>query len=484
MRERNCRDNPSQGSRRDYRSLDPSILQPTPEARGYAVRELARRAGVSREFYRKWKIEVAIDRTIVSLGPEADGEIHFLHEKEIVLETISRDTIPVARAAWLSAPPVSMAPPDLLLPFCEPNSDPSQPLYQRAGEHTIVCRLDLLLTFLFTLSRLEETLSRTKDEHDRFPASASLALRHDFLDRPILDEHGLAFAQVLSSLLPAWCPQAKAMRIKLTHDIDDVGIPFELHASIGHSVKRRRPSATVRDFLALFTAVEPGELALVHRLAAISRARGLSSAFYWKASPPGPCDSGYDPSNGKIRRVIDRLREHGFEMGVHPGYQTFGDRTKLDAEVTLLRKALGVTSPGGRQHYLRWSPETWLDWEACGLSYDSSLGFADKFGFRAGTAFPYRPWSLRENREIKLIEVPLILMDCTPVKYMKLGREKGLERIKTLIQRIAQTGGVFTLLWHNTPLLDPDYSGWYESILDLLAGAESFDVPASSEQLW
>ncbi len=331
---------------------------------------------------------------------------------------------------------------------------------------------------------MEETLTRTRDEHDRFPASASLALRHDFLERPILDEHGLAFAQVLSALLPAWCPQPKAMRIKLTHDIDDVGIPFEFRASIAHSLKRRRPSATFRDFLALVAAVEPAELALVQRLAAISRARGLSSAFYWKASPRGPCDSGYDPSNGKIRRVIDRLREHGFEMGVHPGYQTFGDRTKLDAEVTILRKALGVTSPGGRQHYLRWSPETWLDWEACGLSYDSSLGFADQFGFRAGTAFPYRPWSLRQNREIKLIEVPLILMDCTPVKYMKLGREKGLERIKTLIQRIAQTGGVFTLLWHNTPLLDPDYSGWYESILDLLAGAESFDVPASSEQLW
>src|SRR5208282_2522693 len=183
MRERNCRDNPSQGSRRDYRSFDPSVLQPTSEARCYAVRELARRAGVSREFYRKWKIEVAIGRTIVSLGPEAAGEIHFLHETERVLETISRGAIPVARAAWLSAPPVSMAAPDLLLPFCESTSDSSQPLYQRAGEHTIVCHLDLLLTVLFTLSRLEETLSGTRDEHDRFSASASLALRHDYLER-------------------------------------------------------------------------------------------------------------------------------------------------------------------------------------------------------------------------------------------------------------------------------------------------------------
>jgi hypothetical protein len=230
--------------------------------------------------------------------------------------------------------------------------------------------------------------------------------------------------------------------------------------------------------------MEPAELALVRELADISSSRGLHSAFFWKASPLGPRDSGYDPAHKKVQRLIDLLRERGFELGVHPGYETFGDRTKLASEVGYLRQALRVNSPGGRQHYLRWSPDTWLDWEACGLSYDSSLGFADHFGFRAGTAFPYHPWSWRDNRELNLIEMPLILMDCTPVKYMKLNQAEGLERIKSLIQRTAQTGGVFTLLWHNTPLLDPDYNGWYEAILDLTAGAERFDVPTNAEQLW
>jgi len=178
------------------------------------------------------------------------------------------------------------------------------------------------------------------------------------------------------------------------------------------------------------------------------------------------------------------LRELGFELGVHPGYDTFRHRPRLASEVEYLQRALRLHSPGGRQHYLRWSPDTWLDWEACGLSYDSSLGFADRFGFRAGTAFPYRPWSWRDNRELNLIEVPLILMDCTPVKYMNLSRAEGLARIQTLIRRIERTGGVFTLLWHNTPLLDPDYDGWYERILDLVADVPPFHVPANAEELW
>src|SRR5262249_50645057 len=130
------------------------------------------------------------------------------------------------------------------------------------------------------------------------------------------------------------------------------------------------------------------------------------------------------------------------------------------------------------------SPETWVDWEACGLSYDSSVGFAERFGFRAGTGFPYRPWSFRENRELRLVEVPLILMDCTPVKYMGLRRREALDRIEALIRRMRRTGGIFTMLWHNTPLMDPDYEGWYEPILDLLSGAENFSIPSSAEELW
>lgn len=456
----------------------------TPEARRYALRELARRAGVSRDFFEQWSLEAASEHTTVSLGSSSGKKIHFHHSAGDSLSKIAGGPIPVARAGWLDHPPGALAGTDLVLPFCESEADSRAPLYQPSGDGNLNCRLDLLSSLLLTLSRVEETLGDTRDEHGRFPASASVAHRHEFLERPILDEHGLAFAQALSFLLPSWRPSPPPLRFKLTHDMDDIGIPFELGASLGHSLKRGRPAATLRSVLSPLTAVDPPELAMIRSLAAISNSRGLHSAFYWKASPAGPYDSGYDPAHGKVQRVVEFLQKCGFELGIHPGYETFGNWPRLASEVEHLRRALRLHSPGGRQHYLRWSPGTWLDWEACGLSYDSSLGFADRFGFRAGTAFPYRPWSWRDNRELNLIEVPLILMDCTPVKYMKLSRPEGLARIQTLIRRTERTGGVFTLLWHNTPLLDPDYDGWYERILDLVADVPPFHVPANAEELW
>jgi hypothetical protein len=453
----------------------------TPQARRYAVRELARRAGVAREFFDKWLIEVTSDRTTISFGPDIHGEIRFPHSSTDLPH--KRETIPVTHASWPQERDYSTQS-DLILPFCEAATDSVVPLYRITSLGGLSCTSDLLRSILFTLSRTEETLCPAFDEHGRFPASSSVALIHDFLERPILDEHGLAFQHAISSVIPRWRPEPRNLRVKLTHDIDDVGIPFGFRTSLAHTAKRRRPAATLRDLLSTVSAVIPAELAQVRRLAAISASRSLHSAFYWKAATAGPRDSGYDTKHRKMRRVIDALQERGCELGVHPGYDTFANRGSLLAEVDYLRESLGADLVGGRQHYLRWNPDTWRDWEWCGLLYDSSVGFAERFGFRAGTALPYRPWCFAENRELNLIEVPLILMDCTPVKYMKMGKAEGLQRIQSLIHRVEESGGVFTLLWHNTPLLDPDYDGWYESILNMLSGAQRYDLPQNAANLW
>jgi hypothetical protein len=451
----------------------------TQEARCYAAKELARRAGVTKEFFQQWTIDVTLARTTISFGPELHGKIHFPHR----MANSVRTGIPVAKASWPHGTNHEPAT-ELLLPFCEPQADVDGPLYRPTSIGELTCQHDVLGSLLFTLSRVEETICATLDEHGRFLSSASVAVDHDFLERPILDEHGLAFQQAVSAVLPRWQPQPRLFQLKLSHDIDDVGIPFGFRTAVAHTLKRHKPAATCRDLVSSLTTVEPAELFEVRKLASISGSRCLHSAFYWKASAPGPRDSGYDPKHPKIQQAIRFLKENGCELGVHPGYETLNNPARLAEEVARLRDAAGVQVLGGRQHYLRWNPNTWRDWEACGLHYDSSVGFVERFGFRAGTALPYRPWCFKGNRELNLIEVPLLLMDCTPVKYLRLSRQAAFERIQALIQRMKWYGGVFTLLWHNTPLLDPDYAGWYESLLDLLSGAGQYGVPPSCEQLW
>ena len=130
---------------------------------------------------------------------------------------------------------------------------------------------------------------------------------------------------------------------------------------------------------------------------------------------------------------------------------------------------------GGRQHYLRWCPETWLHWERCGLAYDSTVGYADAIGFRAGTCIPYRPWLPALNREANLLEIPLLVMDRTLLGYMGLTEQQSLAAVLELLSRCRVVGGVFTLLWHNGSLTEPRYCRLYQKLLDALGGCGKYD---------
>ncbi len=337
------------------------------------------------------------------------------------------------------------------------------------------CGLDLPVSVLLSLARWEESLPTERDEHGRFPASASLAYRGGFLNRPVVDECGLALEQALRYLVPAWRPVQRRLRVKLSHDIDQIGVPFNPRSALGHTLRRRHPLATARDLLGWTIGLNPTYLESVLEIVRLSLERGLDSAVYWKASRKGLRDTGYDPGHPKVRSVIRWLQERGVETGVHPGYETFRSPERLQQEVQTLREVLGDEPLGGRQHYLRWCPESWWHWESCGLAYDSSVGYPDNIGFRAGTCMPYRPWLLSLGREARLIEIPLIVMESSLVEYMGLTLEQSLAAVLECIDRCRVVGGVFTLLWHNTSLIDPRYGDLYRDVVDTLVGHEKFD---------
>jgi hypothetical protein len=217
------------------------------------------------------------------------------------------------------------------------------------------------------------------------------------------------------------------------------------------------------------------------RLAEISKQNGMESAFYFKASRPGARDSGYRPEWKWVRQLIFSLRQQGFEIGFHPGYQTFDNFETLMSEKKRFDTLLGYSSYGGRQHYLRFrAPQTWNFWEAAGFSYDSSVGYPDYEGFRCGTCLPYRPFDVDADREIEITEIPLIVMDGTLAEYRRLTFDQGRLKILELAKRACEVGGVFTLLWHNTSLQDlpAQWTEAYSQVVSELSVMQRNALPA------
>jgi hypothetical protein len=118
---------------------------------------------------------------------------------------------------------------------------------------------------------------------------------------------------------------------------------------------------------------------------------------------------------------------------------------------------------GQRYHYLRIDPHENLAALAdLHFRYDSSLGFADGPGFRAGIAHPFRPWDEAAGGPADLVEIPLAVMDVTLAeeRYLGLPAAEAERRLLDVVERAAATGGGFSVLWH-TDRFDPATSrGW------------------------
>ncbi|HOV65529.1 MAG TPA: polysaccharide deacetylase family protein [Bacillota bacterium] len=364
--------------------------------------------------------------------------------------------------------------------------DPETTSFFETTENKIRIGLDILGSAFFMLTRYEELVNPIRDEHDRFPAEASLAFHAQFLERPVIDEYVEILWACIARLWPGLQRRGHEYKAFLTHDVDepfgvkDQSIPRILKRVAGDVLVRRSPRTAVRRLCSL---VRPGEACerldpnnTFDWLMDESEAMGLESAFYFMAGTKSDYDSGYDLRTGPLQRLLRRIHERGHEIGLHPGYGTYRDGELLITELSLLREAMAAAGVcqevlGGRHHYLRWDPrQTWQHWDAAGLSYDSTLSFAQQPGFRSGTCREYPVFSLISRSPLRLRERPLILMDASLLsrEYMALSQSAVIEKIAALSNACRRVRGTFTLLWHNDMLITRSQRLLFRALIEIL----------------
>jgi hypothetical protein len=179
--------------------------------------------------------------------------------------------------------------------------------------------------------------------------------------------------------------------------------------------------------------------------------------------------SGYEPN----RADLDGLIRMGWEAGIH-GIDAWVDPVRGREERQVFSD-MGIDAAGHRTHWLLWNEETWRNLDQAGFSYDSTFGYNEDVGFRAGTLQVYRP-----RTAPGLLELPLHIQDLALFgKFCWLPKEKGWQRVPCLdldtrgararcseILTWAQRfGGVVTLLWHHESLAPPRRWGEFFRIL-------------------
>jgi len=357
--------------------------------------------------------------------------------------------------------------------------------YLQVLQTGITLGVDIFGSAFFMLTRYEEVIKSAKDNRERFPAKASLAYQEGFLTRPIVNEYIEILWWALKYLWPGLRRKQRLFQVHLSHDVDwplciaGRTWPQVFKIVLGDLVKRKNHLLAVQRFQS-FMLVTSGNIDsdicnTFDFIMNLSEKQGLRSAFYFITDhSAGEVDGIYSMADPWIRKLLRRIHERNHEIGLHPSYHTLHDPSRLLREFQILLQvceAEGIHQEiwGGRQHYLRWkAPITWQSWENAGLNYDSTLTFADYAGFRCGVCYEYRVFNLKDRRSLNLWERPLIIMESTVLGeyYMNLSYNQALEEIIRLKERCKMFKGNFTLLWHNSRLIDNREAELYRSIVE------------------
>ncbi len=359
-----------------------------------------------------------------------------------------------------------------------------EPLIEEKKDHFVI-NYDILGLTYWMLNRIEEIGRTDLDNHNRFPATASHAYKHGYLERPVVDEWLHILGQVIQRIWPMLELKQHYFSMKVSHDVD---APSRYGFSSAKSLARSVAGDIIkrRDFKGALAAplIRLNSSKRLHPADKFntfdwimdqSEKNNLVSAFYFICGRTDSSkDANYEPEHPAIRDLMRRIHARGHEIGLHPSYNSFQNPKVIQNEANRLRTIMQGENIrqdiGGRMHYLRWEhPKTLQAWNDAGMSYDSTLGYADLPGFRCGTCFEYPAFNPITQQCLKVRIRPLIVMECTVIaeRYMNLGyTNAAAEKFNELKKTCKRVGGYFTVLWHNSHLTSYQDIDMFKMIVD------------------
>ena len=352
-------------------------------------------------------------------------------------------------------------------------------------EQGAVVHYDILGLSYWMLTRLEEIGRSDLDDHFRFPAVSSHAYKHNYLERPIVDEWLFILGQVIKRIWPRVSLKQHSYKVMLSHDVDSPSLyAFKTWYAIGrmmagHLLKRHNFKAfVIAPYVKLSTRKKLSNYDPHNTfdwLMDVSESNNIKSAFYFICGRTDRLrDADYEPDHQVIRGLMRRVHERGHELGLHPSYNTYLDPGLLKGEAQRLKNICEAEDIeqrewGGRMHYLRWQQSTTMRaWADAGLDYDATMGYADRPGFRCGSCWEYTAFDPLAQEVLDLKIRPLIVMECTVIDKIYLGLGVGRaseDKINLLKERCRQVGGGFGILWHNSYLMSSKLKVMYKSVI-------------------
>ena len=182
-----------------------------------------------------------------------------------------------------------------------------------------------------------------------------------------------------------------------------------------------------------------------------------------------------------IADIIQKLVSAGREVGLH-GIDAWLDSSKGREELEEIRALSGVRETGVRMHWLYYDQQSPVVLEKAGAAYDSTVGYNETVGYRAGTTQVFKP--LETNR---LLELPLHVMD-TALFYpthLALSPKQAKALLDSMAENGVRFGGTLTINWHDRSLAPERlWGGSYRDLIEDLRSRGVWFATAGQAVSW
>jgi hypothetical protein len=167
---------------------------------------------------------------------------------------------------------------------------------------------------------------------------------------------------------------------------------------------------------------------------------------------PGSTDDGPAPAKraaaygaADIAAQLAYVRTAGCEIALH-GIDAWRDRMAGIGELKEICRVSGSRATGVRMHWLYFNQQSPALLEAGGAEYDSTVGYNQTIGYRAGTSQVYKPLEC-----VRLLELPLHIMDTALFypNYLHLSSSDAARHVGGILEHAVRSGGVVTVNWHD-----------------------------------
>src|SRR5438132_13848134 len=119
-------------------------------------------------------------------------------------------------------------------------------------------------------------------------------------------------------------------------------------------------------------------------------------------------------------------------------------------------------------HWLYFDDHSPLALEKAGCSYDSTMGYNETVGYRAGTSQAFKPLQATH-----LLELPLHVMDTALFfpSHLNLSAKEAEKLVRAIIENVPRFGGVVTVNWHDRSIAPERL--WDRFYMDLVSELRS-----------